>query len=119
MTDKNDSKQQVHPQEFAAALVLLRDSLGVTNWHDFGHALKERAGIEIQVGTWQHLGPNYRRGGWPNSQVCFILELAGIFRFQNGEPVTSGKMLEIYAGLRDRFGNSIPKPATNGAGNAR
>lgn len=114
-----NDKNQVCPQEFGAALVLLRDSLGVTNWPDFKNALLARTGIEIQVGTWQHLGPNYRREGWPNSQVCFILEVAGIFRFHNGEPVTSGKMLEIYAGLRDRLGNSIPRAATNGAGNAR
>lgn len=118
MTDKMQGNQQVYPQEFAAALELLRESLGVTNWPDFGHKMQELTGIRIKVGTWQHMAPNYKRNNWPNSECLYILEASGVFRFRNGEAVTAGKLLAIYHGDRDRFGNPIIK-STNGAGSGR
>lgn len=118
MTDKIQGNQQVYPQEFAAALEFLRGSLGVTNWPDFEYKIQELTGIKIKRGTWQHMAPNYKRNNWPNSECLYILEAANLFRFQNGEPVTAGKMLAIYNGDRDRFGNPIIK-STNGAGSGR
>lgn len=105
--------KQTFPDEFALTISHLRDSLGVSNWPDFKNKMFDLCGVEIKVGSWQHLAPKYKRQHPPNGEILWILESCKLFRFLNGEPVTAGKLLGIYFGAYDYKGNPT---APNGAG---
>ncbi|NDC40279.1 MAG: hypothetical protein EBZ77_01825 [Chitinophagia bacterium] len=107
MDKQKSDKFKTYGSEFAEVLIYCRDQIGASNWDDFKWELKKRTGIIIKPGTWQHIAPVFHKKFSPSGEVLWTLELAGIFKFPNGEPVTASKLLAVYYGKCDTNGNPI------------
>jgi len=96
------------PLVFCAVLVKCRQRLECSDWTTFCIAVKRLAkNWVLPVGTIQHHSPNYKLATGPDLDLLMGFEKAGIFHFDNGEPITATALWECFYGRRDADGNPV------------
>lgn len=77
------------------------------SWKVFAEIAQRNVGLSLSPGNLKKLAPTPSYGNVPNPGVFYALDSWGVFKFDNGEPITAIALYEVLLELRTPQGDLV------------